>query len=57
MYFQLNEYGNNRANRAKEEIDAANALHQCRCCGEPCEDGLDCCSDDFAEPADIREWA
>ncbi len=29
--------------------------HQCACCGEECPDGRDCCSDDFPEPADIRE--
>ncbi|MES1993164.1 MAG: hypothetical protein V4457_06060 [Pseudomonadota bacterium] len=30
----------------------------CQCCGE--EMGLDqqfCCSDDFPEPGDLREWA
>lgn len=29
--------------------------HYCTCCGEECPDGVDCCSDDFPEPGDIRE--
>lgn len=31
--------------------------YHCRCCGEVCEDGADCCTDDFPEPGDLREWA
>ena len=30
--------------------------HYCRCCGEETETDEDCCSDDFPEPGDIREW-
>lgn len=33
----------------------AAAPHLCRCCGEECVNGVDCCSDDFPEPGDIRE--
>lgn len=29
--------------------------HVCRCCGEECDDGKDCCSDDFPEPGEMRE--
>lgn len=32
------------------------APHWCRCCGELSPTGRDCCTDDFPEPADIREW-
>jgi len=30
------------------------ALHFCRVCGEACDDGADCCNDDFPEPGDIE---
>lgn len=30
--------------------------HYCRCCGELCESGVDCCTDEFAEPGELREW-
>lgn len=30
--------------------------HFCRCCGEESSTGKDCCTDDFPEPADVREW-
>jgi hypothetical protein len=34
------------------------APRYCRCCGELVPlGGTDCCSDDFPEPADVREWA
>ena len=34
------------------------AARVCRCCGEPVAPGAgDCCSDDFHEPGDLREWA
>lgn len=50
-----NEYGSDRAQRLLVEKQDADALHQCRCCGEECPDGIDCCSDDFPEPGDTRE--
>lgn len=31
--------------------------HWCRCCGELSATGEDCCTDDFPEPADLREWS
>lgn len=31
------------------------ADHQCSCCGEDCPDGVDCCSDEFPEPGQMRE--
>lgn len=30
-------------------------VHYCRCCGEECPSGEDCCTDDFPEPGEIRE--
>lgn len=32
-------------------------MHTCTCCGEVCESGEDCCTDNFPEPGDLREWA
>ena len=40
--------------RARPE-PAAIPEHFCRCCGEPCPDGFDCCTDEFPEPGEIRE--
>jgi hypothetical protein len=31
--------------------------HVCRCCGEDCDNGRDCCTDNFPEPGEVREWA
>lgn len=42
--------------RPRKEPPAPKPAHHCRTCGEECADGVDCCgSDDFPEPADIRE--
>jgi hypothetical protein len=38
-------------------FDGARLPHCCRCCGEETETGEDCCTDDFPEPADVREWS
>lgn len=37
--------------------DAVSApeVHRCKCCGEECPDGRDCCTDEFPEPGEIRE--
>jgi hypothetical protein len=35
----------------------AEPAHYCRCCGEETSTGKDCCSDDFPEPGDLREWS
>lgn len=36
---------------------AARKPYYCRCCGERSPSGRDCCSDDFPEPGDVREWS
>lgn len=38
-------------------FDGARLPHFCRCCGEESVTGEDCCTDDFPEPADLREWS
>lgn len=35
--------------------DHEDVVHACSCCGEDCPDGVDCCSDEFPEPGDVRE--
>jgi len=32
-------------------------IHYCACCGDACESGADCCTDEFPEPGELREWA
>jgi hypothetical protein len=36
-------------------LGLAAAAHVCSCCGEETASGEDCCSDDFAEPGELRE--
>lgn len=44
----------NNADRELHRPERRN-VHRCSCCGEVTANGVDCCTDEFAEPGEIRE--